>query len=59
MQDTLNEVGPLIRAHKFVGRANASKDDTDKGLTQKQQKEVRLIGRSFSTAELTSQLKGH
>lgn len=41
-QDTLNEANPLIRAHKFVGRANASKDDSDKGLTQKQQKEVRL-----------------
>ncbi|KAJ9112353.1 hypothetical protein QFC19_000773 [Naganishia cerealis] len=38
--DTLNEAKPLIRAHKFVGRANASKDDTDRGLTQKQQKEV-------------------
>ncbi|KAJ9105478.1 hypothetical protein QFC21_001849 [Naganishia friedmannii] len=38
--DTLNEANPLIRAHKFVGKANSSKDDTDKGLTQKQQKEV-------------------
>jgi ERCC4-related helicase len=41
LQNTLNEANPLIRAHKFVGRANASKDDSDKGLTQKEQKEVR------------------
>ena len=31
---------PLIRAHKFVGRANG-KDGTDKGLTQTEQKSVR------------------
>lgn len=30
---------PLIRAHKFVGRANG-KDITDKGLTQAEQKSV-------------------
>jgi hypothetical protein len=47
LQDTLNEANPLIRAHKFVGKANSTKDDTDKGLTQKQQKEVRYDSTSL------------
>jgi ERCC4-related helicase len=38
MQEMLNK-HPLIRAHKFVGRAQG-KDMTDKGLTQKEQKTV-------------------
>jgi len=37
-QEMLNK-HPLIRAHKFVGRANG-KDITDKGLTQAEQKSV-------------------
>lgn len=37
--DLLNEDSPLIRAHKFVGRATG-KDITDKGLTQAEQKKV-------------------
>jgi ERCC4-related helicase len=38
VQEMLNK-RPLIRAHKFVGRAQG-KDVTDKGLTQKEQKTV-------------------